>query len=44
MKARIRLKIRTEQEFGEMQNNEYGNINWFEILIKEQVTNKIIWD
>ena len=34
----------TAQEFGEICNNEYGNINRFEIHIKEQVTNEIIWD
>ena len=29
----IKTKNQTEQEFGEIQNNEYENINWFEIHI-----------
>ena len=37
-------QTKTEHKFGEIQNNKYGNMNRFEIHIKEQVRIRILWD
>ena len=37
---KVRLQQSTEHKSGEMQNNEYGNLYWFEVHNNKQVTTR----